>query len=159
MKKDPILFILVCLVGVFTYFAAFKGEVHIWMIPLIILVTVIWYICNWVITAKMIKKSRGDESFFFVKGAIVSSNETELVQGALVATGTELVFYRRKGYLGGVKPIWSCQTSQLESYSLEKVDDKHDGIILTLTGDETKTKIASKTLKNRENEFKAAIGW
>ena len=159
MKKDPILFILVCLVGVFTYFAAFRNEVHIWMIPLLVVVTVIWYVCNCVITVRMIRKSRGDEAFFFVRGSLVMNNETELVQGSLVATSTELVFYRRRGYLGGVRPIWSCQVSQIESYSLEKVDDKHDGIIISLTGDETKTKIASKGIAKSEEEFKKTIGW
>ena len=159
MKKDPILFVLVCIVGVFSFFAAFKGEVHLWMIPVILLVTGIWYICNWVITVKMIKKSRGDESFFFIHGSLVTNNETELVSGALAATGSELVFYRRKGYLGGVKPIWSCQVNQIESYSLEKVDDKHDGIIISILGSDEKTKIASKTLKKRENEFRNTLGW
>ena len=160
MKKfDPLLLVLVIAVGIFSYFAAFKGEVHIWMIPVLILLTAVWYVCTALVTKGMIKKSRNGEDFFYSRGGLVSENGTELISGALVVTGSEIVFYQRKRYLGGVKPIWSAFTSQIESYSLEKVDDKHDGVIFTLNNSDDKVKVASKGLKKSEEEFRKALGW
>ncbi len=159
MKKDPLLFILVICVGVFSYFAAFKGEVHIWMIPILVALTGLWYVCNNVVTRKMILKRRNGEEFFFVRAGLVSNNETEIISGALVATSSEIIIYKRKGYLGGITPIWSCFLSQLESYSMEKVDDKHYGIILSLKNENDKIKVVSRSIGKQENEFRRAIGW
>lgn len=159
MKKDPLLFVLVIAVGVFSYFAAFKGMVLICMIPLLIVLTALWYVATSVVTRKMVEKSRKGESFFFQRGGLINKDETELVNGALVATKSEIIFYKRKGYFGGIVPIWSAFTSTIESYSMEKVDDKHDGIIFTISGDDDKIKVASSHLKKREEEFRSSIGW
>ncbi len=159
MKKDPLLVVLVILVGVFTYFAAFRGMVLIWMIPVLVLFTGLWYVCTAVVTEAMVRKNRKNEEFFFVKGGLVSSDETALSNGALVATASELVFYTRRSYLGGVKPVWSCLVSQIESYSLEKVDDRHDGIVITLKGQTDRIRISSRKLKAREEDFRNTIGW
>lgn len=159
MKKDPLLIVLVICVGIFSYFAAFKGEVHIWMIPILVALTALWYVASSLVTRKMIEKRREGESFFFTRAGLVSNNETELIKGAVAVTGNEIVFYKRKGYFGGIIPIWSCFVSQLESYSIEKVDDKHDGIIFTLKDDDDKIKVASSSFKKREEEFRKTIGW
>lgn len=159
MKKDPFLIVLAACVGIFSYFAAFKGEVHIWMIPILIVLTVLWYVFTNVVTKGMVRKNRTGEDFFYARAGLVSSDETELISGALVMTKSEIVFYKRKGYMGGIQPIWSCFTSNLESYSLEKIDDRHNGVVFTLIGDDRKIKVASSSLKKREEEFKSTIGW
>ncbi len=160
MKKfDPLLMVLVIVVGVFSYFVAFKGVVHLWMLPLLIVLTAVWYVCTALVTKGMVKKSRGGEEFFYSRASLVNSSETELVSGALVVTKSEIVFYKRLRYLGGVKPVWSAFTSQIESYSLEKVDDKHDGIIITLNNCDDRIKVASRSLKKHEEELRKALGW
>ncbi len=159
MKKDPLLIVIVVCVGIFSYFAAFKGEVHIWMIPVIVALTGLWYVATSVVTKRMIEKRREGEPFFFCQGGLVNKTETELLRGALAATESEIIFYKRKGYFGGITPLWSCFLSQLESYSIEKVDDKHDGIIFTLKDDDDKIKVASNAFKKREDEFRKSIGW
>lgn len=160
MKKfDPMLMVLVVVVGVFTYFVAFKGVVHLWMLPILVVLTAVWYVTTALVTKGMVKKNRKGEAFFYSRASLVSSDETELISGALVVTGSEIVFYRRAGYLGGVKPVWSAFTSQIESYSLEKVDEKHDGIILKMNNSENSVKVASKSLKKREDELREALGW
>lgn len=159
MKKDPLLFILVICVGVFSYFAAFKGEVHIWMIPVLVALTGIWYVCNNVVTRKMVGKRRKGEKFFFVRAGLINESETEIISGALVSTESEIIIYKRKGYLGGITPIWSCFVSQLESYSMEKVDDKHSGIILYLKDENDKIKVVSRSIGKQETEFRESIGW
>lgn len=160
MKKfDPLLLVLVILVGVFSYFVAFKGVVHLWMLPLLIVFTAVWYVCTALVTKGMVSHSRGGEEFFYSRASLVSSNETELISGALVITGSEIVFYKRLRYLGGVKPVWSAFTSQVESYSLEKVDDKHDGIVFKLNNSDDKIKVASRSLKKHEEELRSALGW
>ncbi len=159
MKKDPLLFILVICVGVFSYFAAFKGEVHIWMIPVLVALTGIWYVCNNVVTRKMVGKRRNGEKFFFVRAGLINKSETEIISGALVSTESEIIIYKRKGYLGGITPIWSCFVSQLESYSMEKVDDKHNGIVLSLKDENDKIKVVSRSIGKQEKEFRESIGW
>ncbi len=160
MKKfDPLLFILVIVVGIFSYFAAFRGEVHIWMIPLLVILTAVWYVCTVLVTRGMVRKSRNGEEFFYARGGLVAKDGTELLSGAMAVTKSEIVFYQRMRYLGGVKPVWSAFTAQIESYSLEKVDDKHDGVIFTLNNSDDKVKIASKTLKKNEDDFRKAMGW
>ncbi len=159
MKKDPLLFVLVIAVGVFSYFAAFKGMVLIWMIPLLVALTALWYVATNIVTRKMVEKRRKGEKFFFQRGGLINKDETEIINGALVATESEIIFYKRKGYLGGIVPIWSAFTFTIESYSMEKVDDKHNGIIFTFAGDDDKIKVASSQIKNREDEFRSSIGW
>lgn len=129
------------------------------MIPILVALTGLWYVCNNVITRKMVAKRREGESFFFIRAGLVNESGTEVTSGALAATKSEIIIYKRRGYLGGITPIWSCTTSQLESYSIEKVDDKHNGIIFSLTGVDDKIKVVSRSIAKHEKEFREAIGW
>lgn len=159
MKKDPLLFVLMCIVGVFAYFAAFKGVVHIWMIPIMLIVLGLWYVTAILVTKKMIAKTRNGESFFFARAGLINESETEIISGAIAVTKSEIVFYKRKGFSGGVKVIWSCFTSEIESYSIGLVDDKHYGISLDLKDAQNAKKIVCSALKKRKDEFLNNLEW
>ena len=111
--KDPLLLLLLVLVGLFLYFITVKGVIYPVMLFAMIVVTALWYFLNHYISQKMVKKARGEESFFFQKAQMVSPDGTELISGALVITESEVVFCSRKGYMGGVNVIWSAFTSSL----------------------------------------------
>lgn len=159
VKNNIMLYVLVAIVGIFSYFSAFKGVVYIWMIPLMLFFLLLWYITTILITEKMVRKTRRDESFFFLRAGLISADETKLDSGALVVTSNELVFYVRKGLFGGIKVLWSCFVNQIESYSMGMVDERHYGIKVKLKGEEKEIKIASSALKKKSGEFEKALGW
>lgn len=158
-KKDPLLWLIVIAVGVFTYFAAFKGLIYVFLIPVILALLVLWVIATVLVTKRMIAKNRGNEDFFYSTASMISENETELINGALAVSKDEIVFYKRKGYLGGVVILWSCFVSQISSYSFGKVDDKHNGITLSLNNSSEPKRFASLSIGKKEEEFRKTIGW
>ena len=97
--KDPLLLLLLVLVGLFLYFITVKGVIYPVMLFAMIVVTALWYFLNHYISQKMVKKARGEESFFFQKAQMVSPDGTELISGALVITESEVVFCSHKGYM------------------------------------------------------------
>lgn len=144
--------------GVIVYFMVFKSMI-VWplFLPLFILVAV-WYVAVFVVTEKMVRKVRGDESFFFSRCQLIDDSN-QMVSGALVITSNEIVFYKRKSLKGGVEASWSAFTSTIESYRIEKVDDYHPGVTLSVAGESRPTRICSKTIYSNEKEFRKALGW
>ncbi|MBO8436524.1 MAG: hypothetical protein IAA97_06055 [Spirochaetes bacterium] len=157
--KRLVLLLLLCVFGVFVYFAAFKYMV-IWplIFPLLALVAV-YYVITSVVTKKMIAKARGDEDFFYQRCSMIVKDGTELQGGALAVTKNEIVFYARSSEKGGVKPIWSCFVSALEGYTMKKVDDHHPGISLSVAGEDKEVRFTSSSIQKNEKAFRAALGW
>ena len=156
--KDPLLLLLLVLVGLFLYFITVKGVIYPVMLFAMIVVTALWYFLNHYISQKMVKKARG-ESFFFQKAQMVSPDGTELISGALVITESEVVFCSRKGYMGGIKVIWSAFTSSLSSYSIESITEKKMGVSFALKGEKKDIKFVAPKIKEREEELRKALGW
>lgn len=157
--KDPLLILLLALVGVFLYLVTIKGVIYPWMLLVMIAVTAIWYIANHYISEKMVKKSRNGELFFFQKAQMVDKSGTELINGALVVTKDEVVFVKRRGYFGGVQVIWSAFTSVLSSYTLDYITEKKKGIVLNLKREKEGVKFVSDKIGAREEELRKALGW
>ena len=157
--KDPLLLVLVAIVGVFLYFVVFKGVIYPLLIFPIIAVAALWYLANNYISRKMVAASRGEESFFFQKAQMVDESGTELISGVLIATKDEIVFSRRKSYWGGLAVVWSTFTGALSSYRIDYIDEKRKGIILTVKGDKKEKKFICPKIAEREEEFRSFIGW
>ena len=154
-----ILLLILLLFGIFVYYAAFKGLL-IWplMAPIFILL-LIYYVTTSLVTRKMLEKGRGESGFFSIRASLISKDGTSLTPGALAVTETEIVFYGRKGPRGGIKPLWSCFVPEIEGYTIKKVDDWHRGIILSLSGESSEVKIASRGIGKSEKDFRKALGW
>ena len=157
--KDPLLLLLLALVGVFLYLVTIKGVIYPWFLLLMIVVTSLWYIANHYISRKMIEKTRKGEEFFFQRAQMVDKTGTELLSGALIVTKDEIVFAKRKGYFGGVRVLWSAFSSTLSSYSIDFITDKKMGLKLVLKGEKEEVKFVSPKMKEREKEFRKALGW
>lgn len=153
-----LLLILLALFGAMIYFIYSKSLIYWQFIPLMAIVIALYYVSTNVVTRHMIEKAREEKDFFMVKGNIASKDGKELIVGVLVATKTELIFYRRKTAFGGIEILWSGFVSSLEEYTIGKVDDQHNGIILKFRGGD-EMKIGSLSISKKESEFREAIGW
>lgn len=144
--------------GVIVYFMSFKSMI-VWplFLPLFIL-TAVWYVTVFVVTEKMVRKVRGDEPFYFSKCQMINE-KNEMVYGALAITENEIVFYKRQSLKGGVTIGWTTFTASIESYRLEKVDDYHPGVTLSVSGENHPVKICSKQIFKDEKAFRKALGW
>lgn len=154
-----LLYSLVLVFGVFVFFASFKHMVIYPLLIPIILLFVLWYIASFYISRRMIEKQRPGDAMLVFKGKLIDTTRNEVVYGALAVTNTELVFYKRKNWNGGVEIIWSTFVPALESYELCTVDGKHKGIKLSVRGDLKPVLIASKAIMQSEKEFASMIGW
>lgn len=157
--KTVLLWLIIVVFGIFVYYSAFKGMVLLFLLPVIILLTGVWYVVSYVVTHKMVIKARGSEDFWYHRCSYVKPGGVDLVPGALAVTDKELVFYTRKSGMGGVVPVWSCFTPEIESYNLGKVDDHHKGLELALTGSLSGEKFVTSKLQAEEAEFRKALGW
>ena len=146
--KDPLLLLLLVLVGLFLYFITVKGVIYPVMLFAVIVVTALWYFLNHYISQKMVKKAQ-----------MVSPDGTELINGALVRTESEVMFCSRKGYMGGIKVLWSAFTSSLSSYSIESITEKKMGVSFALKGEKKDIKFVAPKIKEREEELRKALGW
>lgn len=155
MSKVLLFFVLI-IFGVIIFLMAFK-RVIVWplFIPLIALV-VIWYVVTFVVTEKMARKKYPSLSFFSRAKMLINS-KTDMVHGALVITDGMLLFLKRKSEKGGLEVMWSMDIDQLESYTLEKVDDHHRGIRFD-DRSENSHYFISNGIKKREKELKSALG-
>ncbi|MBQ0070407.1 MAG: hypothetical protein KBS81_00885 [Spirochaetales bacterium] len=156
---DPLLLVVVIIVGIFVYYAAFKGIIYLYFFPLMAASVALWYFCTFYLSEKMVRKVRGDEKLFFQRAQMIDEKKNELITGALVVTESEMVFYKRKGYKGGLSVVWSCFTNQIESYSMCVVDDHHKGMNLNLRREKKPVRFCSAKLMEREKEFRSALGW
>ena len=137
--KRLILFLILAVFGLFVYFISFKGEVYLLFIPVLAVLIAVYYVISSLVTEKMIEKST--------------------VPGALAVTSSEIVFYVRKDAAGNIKPAWSCSVSEIESYDIRKVDERHSGIAIKLAGAEDEVKFISSSIAKKEAEFKKQLGW
>ena len=154
-----ILLAILALFGVFVYLISFRGII-VWplMIPVAVLLA-LYYVTTSLVTRRMLEKARGESGFFSFRASLVSKDGTSLTPGAMAVTQSEIVFYARKGAKGGVRPAWSCFVPEIEGYTLKKVDDWHNGIILSLSGESQEVKFASRSIAKEEGRFRAALGW
>lgn len=154
-----LLYLLVLVFGIFVYFASFKHMVIYPLLIPIVLLFVLWYIVSFYISKKMIEKQRPGEEMLVFKGQLIDKNKDEVIYGALAVTRSEFVFYKRKGWKGGVEIIWSAFVPALESYEMCEVDGKHKGVKLSFKGELRPILIASKTIAKSEEAFSKTIGW
>lgn len=156
--KKLLLLLLVALFGGMVYFIYFKGLIYWQFIPAMAIVLALYYVASTVVTKSMVKKVLGDDEFFITKGSIPSKDQKELIVGALVITKNDILFYKRKEALGGVSLIYSANVNALETYTLDKVDDIHNGIVFHFNGDE-EVKIGAYGMSKKENEMRHVLGW
>lgn len=156
--KKLLLLLLVALFGGMVYFIYFKGLIYWQFIPAMAIVLALYYVASTVVTKSMVKKVLGDEEFFITKGSIPSKDQKELIVGALVITKNDILFYKRKEAFGGVSLIYSANVNALETYTLDRVDDVHNGIIFHFNGDE-EVKIGAYGMSKKENEMRHVLGW
>ncbi len=154
-----ILLLILILFGVFVALMAFRSMIVWPLMAPIFLLLVLYYITSSLVTRKMLEKGRGEKDFFSIRCSLVSKDGTAITPGAMTVTANEIVFYSRKSWKGGIKPIWSCFSQELEGYTIKRVDDRHAGIVLSLAGANAEVKIASSSIQKKEKAFRNALAW
>ena len=154
-----LLLLIVAIFGVFVYLMCFKASIiYPLLIPILILL-ILWYVITFLVTKKMVDKKREGESLLFLRGQLIDKITGSVTYGALTVTSSELVFYKRKSWKGGIDVIWSAFVPSVESYELKKVDGKHNGIELSIKGETHPVFIATNAIRKKEEEFRALLGW
>lgn len=154
-----LLALLFIVFGVFVFLMCFKNTVvYPLLIPIIIIVA-LWYIVTFLVTKKMVDKARGGEKLLFLRGQYIDSAKNDVIYGALAVSSNELVFYKRRNWNGGIMPIWSAFNTTVESYELEKVDGKHNGIKISIRGEIHPILIISSSIEKEEKAFRTLLGW
>ena len=129
------------------------------MLFAMVVVTALWYFLNHYISQEMVKKARGEESFFFQKAQMVSPHGTELISGALAITAPAAAFCSRTASMAALNVLWSAFTSSLSSYSIESITEKKMGVSFALKGEKKDIKFVAPKIKEREEELRKALGW
>ena len=137
------------------YTSMYKGYVFTPMLLLLALFAALYYVTTSIVTRKMVNKKEGKNISSF-KGGLVDKND--LIPGRLAFDKEKIVFYKRKGDLGGVSECFSLPISELESYSIGKINEYHSGIRLVAKG-EREFSIKCKQILKAESLFTSEIGW
>lgn len=128
------------------------------IIALLIILAILYYMMEDVVTKGMIKKATGEECFSFAAGYIKKANDTTFTKGRVAVTPNEIRFYKRAKDIGGCQLLYSCFTSEVKSYTIGKVDEFHNGVSFILNSDET-VLFSSSAIAKQESALKKALGW
>ncbi|MDY5932226.1 MAG: hypothetical protein SPJ34_09400 [Candidatus Ornithospirochaeta sp.] len=156
--KQLVLLVILIVFGVFVFFAAFRGVIYWPLLPLLAALVALYYVFSSVVTEKMIRKTGAEGSLFSFPASMIVKEGTELEPGRLCVMHGDIVFYRRRSAFGKIAVSWSCLSGQIDSYTLGKVDEYHDGILLVLKGGE-EARFTSKRIGKMEEELRHALGW
>ena len=140
------------------YSSMYLGKIYIFVILAMIVLSVIYYVTTSVITRKMVEKGLGKKASFALAAGIVSADGTSITPGMFIVSDDMLLFYKRKGDLGGVSIVWSLSVSSLGSYSIGKIDEHHIGIEIKDNREES-VKFSSRKFPQEEGAFRKALGW
>ena len=137
------------------YTSMYKGYVFTPMLLLLALFAALYYVTTSIVTRKMVNKKEGKNISSF-KGGLVDKND--LIPGRLAFDKEKIVFYKRKGDLGGLEESMHIATGDLQSYNIGKINEYHSGIKLKTT-DGSEYSIKCKEILGNESVFLSAIGW
>lgn len=134
-----------------------KGMIPLWTLFVLAFGGALFYLMTAFISEKMVRKAIGDDDAFTSRAGMV--RETELLTGVLSISNGMVMYHVRKSDMGGVKLVWSADVSQVESYSMGKIDEYHNGVSIKLHGEDAPRLFSSKGIGAREAEFRKALGW
>ena len=137
------------------YTSMYKGYILTPVLLIMAVLAAVYYITTSVVTKGMVRKKEGKDILSY-RGGLVDKND--LIPGRLAFDGEKIVFYKRKGDLGGVSECFSLPVSELESYSIGKINEYHSGIRLVAKG-EREFSIKCKQILKAESLFTSEIGW
>lgn len=130
------------------------------LFALLFVLAYVFHVMNDVVPVKDVEAALGTKDFFSIKCGMVKVNgdKAELVKGLLVIFSQTVLFYTREKASGGAALMQTFSADQVDTYTLHKVDDFHQGVTFTLQGGD-EVKFTSKHFQEREEEMRTALGW
>lgn len=151
---------ILAIIAYIVYTSLYKGFI-IW--PFLLLMAVlaaVYYVTTSLVTSGMVRKALGCGSpSFILRAGFIEKNGTDLTNGIFAISGGRIMMFARKGDLGGCKAIFEADISDVESYSIGKVDDYHTGLILELKKKKESCRFTSKKFPECEAALREALGW
>lgn len=142
-------------------FVPIQNRVIYWSLFAAMFVLVyLYHVMEDVVPVKDVVKSLGTSDFFSLKCGYVEIKDAkaELRKGLMVIYGGTVLFYVRARATGGASLVQSIAAEAIETYTMCKVDDYHQGVTFTLNGGD-EVKFTSKKIASMEKEMRAALGW
>ena len=137
------------------YTSLYKGYILIPLLVLLALLAAIYYITTSIVTSSMVDKKEKKKTISFRGGLVDGSN---LIPGRLAFDEEKIVFYKRKGDLGGVSECFSIPVENLASYNVGNINEYHSGIKL-VSSDGSEYSIKCRDIFKEEGTFVSTIGW
>lgn len=137
------------------YTSMYKGYILTPVLLIMAVLAAVYYITTSVVTKGMVRKKEGKDILSY-RGGLV--DKSDLIPGRLAFDGEKIVFYKRKGDLGGLEESMHIATGDLQSYNIGKINEYHSGIKLKTT-DGSEYSIKCKEILGNESAFLSAIGW
>ena len=159
MKK--LVLILMIILLFFVVFIKIENDIIYYSVfALLTLLSLVYYYITDYISIKAISKELKSEDFFVIKAGVAKTDPrgVNLIKGALVIYSSMVLFYVRKSSFGGVKVYDSFALDQLEEYTIDNPECMYKGISFKLTNGSVKN-FAGKTIKEKENELRIAMGY
>ncbi len=162
MKRFSLALIAI-IFGIIVFLMAFRRIIY-WplFIPLLFSVA-FWYVVNFYISDKMIRKARAEDDYLYIACKMRASNEEkeDLIYGALTITASEIIFYKRKNWNGGVEIVYSNSSSALDGFEIGKIEEvsKTEVLKLSFSNEKHPLYFASKKFRNMREEIEKALNW
>ena len=137
------------------YTSMYKGYVFTPMLLVLAFLAALYYVTTSVVTKGMVRKKEGKNILSF-RGGLVDKND--LIPGRMAFDDEKIVFYKRKGDLGGVEECMRIRVGNLQSYNIGKINEYHNGIKLK-SDDGSEYSIKCKEIIKNESLFVSQIGW
>lgn len=111
------------------YTSMYKGYILTPMLLILAVLAALYYVTTSVVTSGMVNRKEGKKRISYRAGLVDKSN---LIPGRLEFDEEKIVFYKRRGDLGGVEESFRIPCSELVSYSIGKINEYHSGIKLSI---------------------------
>ena len=157
MLHKSLIAIIIADILYLVYCSMKKGMIPLWTLFVLAFGGALFYLMTAYISEKMVRKALKDDKAFTVKAGLI--REAEMLSGILSISNGMVMYHVRKSDMGGVKLVWSADVSQIETYSMGKVDEYHWGVSLKLSGEESPRLFSSKKIGSMEADFRKALGW
>lgn len=151
---------ILAVIAYIVYTSLYKGYILWPLLVLMAFLAAVYYVTTSLVTYGMAKKMVSDDDpDFIIRAGFIEKNGKDLTSGVFVVSRGRICMFARKGDLGGCRTVFEAAVSEVESYSIGKVDDYHTGLSLELKRKDDRYRFTSRKFAGCEAEFRRALGW
>ncbi len=158
--KKLVLFLMPVMLFIIV-FIPIKNNFVYWSLYLVLFALFFaFYYLDSVVKDKDIKAYLNATDYWSVKAGYIkiNGNNSDIINGRLVIYKNIVYFFKRSGGKEKVILLKNFPVSDIATYTINKVDDFHEGIVFSLNNGE-EVLFSSKAIKNDEEGLNRALGW